>query len=75
MMPNNDLLTHLLEDLPPQGNVLPQTARVLSKACRSGFKLEAARPHNEAGEETPNVSWDNHFVDEIKRGLIACQVL
>lgn len=48
--------------------------RVLWIGMKSGGNLEAARPAFMEERGVP-VPWDNVFVDELKRALVACRVL
>ncbi|KAI9035749.1 oligopeptide transporter [Aspergillus affinis] len=59
----------------PQGNVLPQAAKVLAYSARERFRLEAAKPAFQAEKYGRSVPWVNQFVSEIKRGLVACKVM
>ncbi|PLB55687.1 oligopeptide transporter [Aspergillus steynii IBT 23096] len=61
--------------LAPQGNVLPQAGTVLAYSARERFHLDAAKPAFQAEKYGRTVPWDNLFVSEIKRGLIACKVM
>lgn len=61
--------------LPPQGNVLPQAARVIMYSVRDGFHLDAAKPAYQAEKYGRQVEWDDIFVSEIRRGLNACKVM
>jgi len=69
------LLTRLQVKLAPQGNVLPQAAKVLAYAARDRFRLDAAKPTYQFERYGRSVSWNDHFIAEIKRGLIACKVM
>ncbi|KAH8588490.1 POT family-domain-containing protein [Bisporella sp. PMI_857] len=61
--------------IPPQGNVLPKATKVLVRSCKSGFKLSNAKPEYQAMHYGQAVPWTDQFVDELKRGLIACRVI
>ncbi|KAI5805465.1 POT family-domain-containing protein [Peziza echinospora] len=61
---------------PPEGTVLPNTFRILIIAIRER-SLEATKPsvmeaRGTKGKYNPN--WTDHFVDEVRRGLVACKV-
>ncbi|MCJ1250448.1 hypothetical protein MMC30_007676 [Trapelia coarctata] len=61
--------------LPPQGNVLPMAAKTLLYASRNHFSLDAAKPAYQYEKFGKSVPWDDHFIAEMKRGLIGCRVL
>ncbi|KMU78476.1 peptide transport protein PTR2 [Coccidioides immitis RMSCC 3703] len=61
--------------LSPQGNVLPQAAKVIACSARERFRLDAAKPAFQAEKYGREVEWDDQFVSEMKRGLIACKVM
>ncbi|CAZ83983.1 unnamed protein product [Tuber melanosporum] len=61
---------------PPEGSVLPNAFRVVSIGIRYR-SLEAAKPSNLEAKgllHKYNVRWTDHFVDEVRRGLVACKV-
>jgi proton-dependent oligopeptide transporter, POT family len=53
----------------PQGSIVLDSFKAMYIGARNGWKLDAAKPIN-----APNVKWDNQFVDELKRALVACKV-
>ncbi|KAL1844005.1 hypothetical protein VTJ49DRAFT_6409 [Mycothermus thermophilus] len=59
----------------PQQNVLPKAFSVLVLSARNGFKLDHAKPGYQLATHNHAVPWDDAFVDELKRGLIACRVI
>jgi POT family proton-dependent oligopeptide transporter len=59
----------------PQGSVLPQAARALTCAARSGFKLKHAKSSYQETHYGRTVSWTDQLVEELGRGLIACRVM
>ncbi|KAL2133427.1 hypothetical protein VTI74DRAFT_2353 [Chaetomium olivicolor] len=59
----------------PQQNIIPKTISVLAVAARNGLKLDHARPSYQLTTNNRSVPWDDAFVDELKRGLIACRVI
>lgn len=65
----------LLVKVSPQGNVLPKAAKTMGCAARSGFKLDHAKPSYQESHYGKTVPWSDNFVDEMKRGLIACRVM
>ncbi|KAF2019953.1 oligopeptide transporter [Aaosphaeria arxii CBS 175.79] len=56
-------------------NCLPQASRVLKLAALSGFKLDHTKPEYQQQVRGVQVSWDDNFVDELKKGLLACRVI
>jgi len=59
----------------PEGNVMPNAARALLCAARAGFKLNNAIPGYQQNHHQRTVPWNNHFIEELKRGFIACRVM
>ncbi|KAH7075833.1 oligopeptide transporter [Paraphoma chrysanthemicola] len=60
---------------PPQSRVLQNASKVLAYAIKNRFRLETAEPSYQLERHGRVVSWDSHFVAEIRRGLVACKVL
>ncbi|KJK60844.1 PTR2 like protein [Aspergillus parasiticus SU-1] len=58
---------------PPNGSIVLKAMRVLWIGMKSGGNLEAARPAFLQKRGVP-VPWDDMFVDELKRALVACRV-
>ncbi|KAF2831161.1 PTR2-domain-containing protein [Ophiobolus disseminans] len=59
---------------PPQGSIITNAFRVIWVMIKNR-KMDAAKPSHQAGlGKTPDSRWDDHFVEEVKRALIACQV-
>ncbi|KAH7086844.1 di/tri peptide transporter 2 [Paraphoma chrysanthemicola] len=59
---------------PPQGSIITDAFRVIWMMIKSR-KMDAAKPSYQAGlGKSSNLRWDDHFVEEVKRALIACQV-
>lgn len=59
---------------PPEGSVITNAFRVMGQMIK-GRKMDAAKPSYQAAlGKTPTALWDDHFVDEVKRALVACQV-
>jgi len=54
----------------PQGSVIVDAAKALTIAAKKGWKLDAAKP-----SRSPSVKWDDQFVNELKRALVACKVV
>ena len=44
-------------------------------AAKSGFKLENAKQPHQYTRYGRTVPWSDQFVDEMKRGLLACRVM
>jgi hypothetical protein len=44
-------------------------------AAKSGFKLENAKASHQDSQYGRSVPWSDSFVEEIKRGLMACRVM
>ncbi|PGH27485.1 hypothetical protein AJ80_00725 [Polytolypa hystricis UAMH7299] len=59
----------------PRENKLPKAFKVLSMAARHGFKLDHAKEAYQMQNHGIGVPWSDDFVDELKRGLIACRVI
>lgn len=70
------LLTSDLVRATPQP-VLGKAFKALWIAAKHGFNMDAAKPsfQTRQGGISGHISWDDHFVDELKRGLYACRVL
>jgi POT family proton-dependent oligopeptide transporter len=59
---------------PPQGSVVTDAFRVLGMMIK-GRNMDAAKPTFQASlGKDANLRWDDHFVDEVKRALVACKV-
>ncbi|OAL56091.1 peptide transporter PTR2-A [Pyrenochaeta sp. DS3sAY3a] len=59
---------------PPQGSIITDAFRVIWMMIKNR-KMDGAKPSYQAGLGKPsNLRWDDHFVDEVKRALVACQV-
>ncbi|KAF2132509.1 PTR2-domain-containing protein [Dothidotthia symphoricarpi CBS 119687] len=59
---------------PPQGSVITNAFRVIFMMIKNR-NMDGPKPSFQAGLGRPsNLRWDDHFVDEVKRALIACQV-
>lgn len=60
---------------PPQGSVITDAFRVIWTGIKNR-NLDAAKPSYQAGlgRETDLARWDDHFVEEVKRALVACKV-
>ncbi|CRG83499.1 Peptide transporter PTR2 [Talaromyces islandicus] len=59
---------------PPQGQIITDAFRCMGVMIKH-FNMDAAKPSWQAehGRSSP-MRWDDHFVDEVKRALVACQV-
>jgi len=59
---------------PPQGSIITDAFRVMWMMVK-GRNKDAAKPSYQAAlGKNSNLRWDDHFVDEVKRALVACQV-
>jgi len=59
---------------PPTGSVITNCFRAIGLMIASG-KMDAAKPSwREANGKNSDLRWDDHFVDELKRALVACKV-
>jgi POT family proton-dependent oligopeptide transporter len=59
---------------PPQGSIITDAFRAIWMMIKAR-NMDAAKPsHQIALGKEPVLRWDDHFVDEVKRALIACQV-
>jgi POT family proton-dependent oligopeptide transporter len=59
---------------PPEGSIITNAFRVIWMMIKQR-KMDAAKPSYQAGLGNNAVlKWDDHFVDEVKRALVACQV-
>ncbi|KAF2640028.1 peptide transporter-like protein PTR2 [Massarina eburnea CBS 473.64] len=56
---------------PPQGGVIGNCFKALWIAARNRGDLDQARPSLQRGR---NLTWDDNFIDELKRALLACKV-
>jgi proton-dependent oligopeptide transporter, POT family len=60
---------------PPKGSILVDAGKALWMGIKSKGNLDAAKPSVlEANGQSANVPWNDLFVDELKRGLVACKV-
>ncbi|KAJ7718368.1 putative MFS peptide transporter [Mycena maculata] len=59
---------------PAKGTIIPQALKALWLGVRGGFKMDAAMPADQALKHQRTVQWDDTFVNELKRGLLACRV-
>jgi proton-dependent oligopeptide transporter, POT family len=53
----------------PQGSILLDSFKAMSIAVRNKWDLDAAKP-----ARSPGVKWDDQFIEELKRSLVACKV-
>jgi POT family proton-dependent oligopeptide transporter len=59
---------------PPQGTVITDCFKAIGIMIKAR-NMDAAKPSYQ--EQLPNgkkVNWDDHFVEELKRSLVACKV-
>lgn len=49
--------------------------KTLLCAAKNGFKLENAKASYQNSQHGKTVPWSDGFVEEMKRGLMACRVM
>ncbi|KAF1947027.1 oligopeptide transporter [Clathrospora elynae] len=59
---------------PARGNIMPQAFTACIYACRSDFQTDNAKPGPQLAKYGRTVSWDDKFIDDLKRVLLACRV-
>ncbi|KAJ6617094.1 oligopeptide transporter [Mycena sp. CBHHK59/15] len=59
---------------PAQGTILPKAMTAFWLGVRGGFNMDAALPAVQAAKYRRAVPWDETFIHELKRGLLACRV-
>ncbi|KAK6996799.1 POT family-domain-containing protein [Favolaschia claudopus] len=59
---------------PAKGTILPQAMKAFWFGARGGFKMDAAMPAAQLSKHQRVVPWENTFIHELKRGLLACRV-
>jgi POT family proton-dependent oligopeptide transporter len=59
----------------PQGNNLPKAAKAIICAAKNGFKFDNAKPAHQMSLYGKVVPWSDLFVDEMRRGVLACRVM
>lgn len=61
---------------PPRGSVILYAFKVLWIGIRNKFNLEAAKPsyQQSIGDNKYKTHWNDLFVDEIRRALVACRI-
>ncbi|KAF4830196.1 Peptide transporter PTR2 [Colletotrichum tropicale] len=59
----------------PGENNLPKAIKAMSIAARNGFNLDHAKQSYQTEAHGTSVPWGDKFVDELRRGLIACRVI
>ena len=59
---------------PPQGSIITDAFKAIWIMIRHR-SMNAAKPsYSEEFGRTSPVPWDDHFIDELKRALVACRV-
>ncbi|PYI27369.1 PTR2-domain-containing protein [Aspergillus indologenus CBS 114.80] len=60
---------------PPQGSIITDAFKAVGIMIVNR-NMDAAKPSWQAtnGGNRPNLPWDDHFIDELKRALVACRV-
>jgi POT family proton-dependent oligopeptide transporter len=61
--------------LSPQGNNLPTATKTSLFAAKSGFKMNNAKASYQYIHYGKRVPWNDQFVDEMKRRLLAYRVM
>lgn len=59
----------------PQGNVLPLAGQTMACAAKNGFNLDHAKATYQESRFGRMVPWSDRFVEEIRKGLVACRVM
>lgn len=65
-----EMLTTMAVKREPGGNILPTAFRIMWCAAKNGFNMDTAR----AQGQTTSAGWDDKFVTDLQRGLIACRI-
>ncbi|OTA52293.1 hypothetical protein K449DRAFT_440839 [Hypoxylon sp. EC38] len=58
----------------PTSNILPEVGTALRYGIAGGFRMDAAKPGAQL-ERGRQVSWNDSFIEDIKRSLLTCRVL
>jgi POT family proton-dependent oligopeptide transporter len=59
---------------PPQGSIITDAFRVIGIMIKNR-NMDAPKPSYQAGVgREPSTRWDDHFVEEVKRALVACKI-
>ncbi|GFF42687.1 peptide transporter PTR2 [Aspergillus udagawae] len=60
---------------PPQGSIITDAFKAIGIMI-ANRNMDAPKPTWQAanGGNRPNLPWDDHFIDELKRALVACRV-
>lgn len=60
---------------PPQGSILPHASKAMWIGLVNGRKMEAAKPSYQAAHgQKYSTPWNDVFIDELSRALVACRV-
>jgi len=60
---------------PPRGSVITDCLMAMWIGCKSGFKLDAAKPsYQRLHGRVYTTTWTDGFVEELKQALVACKV-
>lgn len=57
-----------------KGNIMPLAFKACWVACRSGFKMDNAKPSTQKATYNRDVPWDDKFIEDLKRALLVCRV-
>ncbi|TLD39696.1 putative peptide transporter [Venturia nashicola] len=70
------LFSSKLVKISPTGkNNLPMATKAILCAAKNGFKLENAKASHQTSQKSKQVPWSDSFIEEMKRGLMACRVI
>lgn len=64
----------MLVNLPPDGSILPSAGKVLYIAVRKGFRLDSARPDQVLESTGIVVTWQDSFIEEMKKAMVAARI-
>ncbi|WEW57882.1 peptide transporter ptr2 [Emydomyces testavorans] len=61
---------------PPKGSVIPHALKIIWIGIKNKGNFDAAKPSYQIahGNGLNGISWDDHFVEEMKRTLVGCKV-
>lgn len=53
---------------------MPKAFKACICACKSGFQMDNAKPGAQLAKYGREVPWDDKFIEDLKRALLACRV-
>ncbi|KAI1089923.1 POT family-domain-containing protein [Rostrohypoxylon terebratum] len=59
----------------PTSNIMPDVATALRYGIAGSFKMDAAKPDAQLQRHGRHVTWNDTFIEDIKRSLLTCRVL